>query len=128
MDGEWTAEIAERLGRNQSSITRLLVKQGLNAKREAKITTFDIPKRSPCLNVCDYLLWSNVNRRMREQERSWPSSRKETRNEFLKRLRKIAMATSPAMVRAALGDMKRRCARLLAADGGNFEEVGSSHA
>lgn len=102
-------------------------KRGLEAKREAKITTFDIPKRSPCLNVCDYFLWSNINRRMREQERSWPPSRKETREEFLKRLRKTAMATSPAMVRAAVGDMKRRCARLLAADGGNFEEGGSSH-
>ena len=103
-------------------------KRGLEAKREAKITAFDIPKRSQSLNVCDYFLWSDVSRRMREQERSWPPSKQETREEFLKRLRQKAMATSPATVRAAVGDMKRRCARLLAADGGNFEEGGSNYA
>ena len=101
-------------------------KRGQEAKDEAKISTFDIPKRSPCLNVCDYFLWSDVNRRMREQERPWPASKKETRAEFLKRLRRTALATRPATVRAAVGDMKRRCARLLAAEGGNIEEGGAS--
>ena len=50
-------------------------KLGREAKRKSHISSFDIPKRSPCLNVCDYFLWSNVNRRMREQERSWPASK-----------------------------------------------------
>ena len=101
-------------------------KLGQDAKRTAKVTTFDIPKRSPCLNVCDYFLWSHVNRRMREQERSWPTSKKETRDDFLKRLRRTALATPRATVQAAVGDMKRRCMRLLAAGGGNIEEGGSS--
>lgn len=100
-------------------------KLGQKAKDEAKISSFDIPKRSPCLNVCDYFLWSAVNRRMREQERPWPASKRETREDFLKRLRRTALATPPATVRAAVGDMKRRCTRLLAANGGNIEEGGS---
>ena len=32
---------------------------------------FEIPKRSPCLNVCDYFLWAEANRRMREQEKKF---------------------------------------------------------
>ena len=100
-------------------------KLGLKAKAEAKISSFDIPKRSPCLNVCDYFLWSAVNRRMREQERPWPASKRESREGFLKRLCRTALATPRATVRAAVGDMKRRCNRLLAANGGNIEEGGS---
>ena len=99
-------------------------KLGQGAKRGATITTFEIPKRSPCLNVCDYFLWSSVNRRMRKQEGCWPANKKETRQEFLKRLRRTALATPPSMVRSAVGDMKQRCARLLAVGGGNIEEGG----
>ena len=62
---------------------------------------------------------------MREQEGSWPTSKNESKEEFLKRLRRTVLATSPSTVRAAVGDMKRRCARLLAAGGGNIEEGGS---
>ena len=62
---------------------------------------------------------------MREQERAWPASKKEARAEFLKRLRRTALATPPATVRAAAADMKRRHAWMQAADGGNIEEGGS---
>ena len=42
---------------------------GLSAKKAAGIKAFEIPKRSPVLNVCDYFLWSEVNRHMRKQEK-----------------------------------------------------------
>ena len=100
-------------------------KRGKAAKAASKISTFDIPKRSPCLNVCDYFLWSSVNRRMRAQERTWPVSKKETRQACLKRLRATALSTPSASVRAAVAVMKRRCARLLAAGGGDIEEGGA---
>ena len=35
--------------------------KGVKAKEEVKIAAFDIPKRSPDLNVCDYALWKEVN-------------------------------------------------------------------
>ena len=42
---------------------------------QAHIRTFNIPKRSPDLNVCDYALWTAVNNRMRSQEEAWPASK-----------------------------------------------------
>ena len=36
--------------------------KGLQAKSEAGISTLDLPKRSPDLNVLDYSLWSLVAR------------------------------------------------------------------
>ena len=99
---------------------------GLIAKRAAGIKAFEIPKRSPALNVCDYFLWSAVNKRMREQEKTFTDDRRETRATFLKRLRRTALNLPSSVVAASVGDMKRRCERLLAAGGGHFEEGGKS--
>ena len=44
---------------------------------QAKLVSFDIPKRSPDLNVCDYALWKEVNRRMRKTELQWPTAKKD---------------------------------------------------
>ena len=85
---------------------------------------FEIPKSSPCLNVCDYFLWAEVNRRMREQEKKFPAGKRESRNQFLSRLRRTALSLPPDMVSAAVGDMKRRCSHLLTAADGNIEEGG----
>ena len=93
-------------------------------KEDEKIKVFEIPKRSPCLNVCDYFLWSEVNRRMHEQERKWSVAQRETRRGFLNRLRKTALSLPSDVVSAAVGDMTCRCARLVAAAGGNIEEGG----
>jgi len=79
----------------------------------------EIPKRSPCLNVCDYFLWSEVNRRMREQEKKFSSAKRETRKGFLPRLRRAALNLPPDVVSSSVNDMRRRCARLLAADSCN---------
>ncbi len=96
------------------------------AKVEEGIKVLEIPKRSPCLNVCDYFLWTEVNRRMRAQEQKFASTKRETRHAYLKRLRRTALSLPAAVVSAAVGDMKRRCARLIAAEGGNIEEGGQS--
>ena len=97
---------------------------GLNAKRAAGIKAFEIPKRSPVLNVCDYFLWSEINRHMRKQEKAFPENKRETRSAFLKRLRRTALELPSSVVASAGGDMKRRCERLLAAAGGHIEEGG----
>ena len=68
---------------------------------------FEIPKRSPCLNVCDDSLWSEVNRRIREQERKISPAKRESKNAFLFRLRRIALSLPPNVVSAAVGNMKR---------------------
>lgn len=98
--------------------------KGIAAKEEAKITPFEIPKRSPDLNVCDYALWKEVNKRMRLQEKSWPDSKKETRGEFMARLRRTAMRLPSSFIGRAIGDMKNRCEKLQAAEGYYIEEGG----
>ena len=99
-------------------------KKGKKAKREANIKAFVIPKRSPDLNVCDYALWSAVNRKMRRQEKSYSRSKRETRNEYVQRLRRAAQSLSNSFVNKAVGDMRRRCQRLFERRGGLFEEGG----
>ena len=98
--------------------------RGLKAKRDHGINLFQIPKRSPELNVLDYFVWSEVERRMRATERRWPASRRETRAHFIRRLRRTAAALSRDLITKAIGDMKRRCHLLYAAKGGLFEEGG----
>ena len=98
--------------------------KGITAKQEAKIFPFEIPKRSPDLNVCDYALWKEVNKRMRLQEKSWPESKKETRGEFLARLRRTATRLPTSFIEKAVGDMKNRCQKLRAAEGYHIEEGG----
>ena len=91
---------------------------------EAHIAAFTIPKRSPDLNVCDFSLWKEVNRRMRAQEKSWGNGKRETRAVFLARLRRTAMRLPRNFVLKSIGDMWRRCRLLGAAGGGHFEEGG----
>ena len=39
--------------------------------------------------MCDYALWAMVNKRMRKQEQKWPDGKKETRDQYLTRLREL---------------------------------------
>ena len=43
---------------------------GEQAEMKANIVVDSLPKRSPDLNVLNYSSWSEINRRMRAQERS----------------------------------------------------------
>ena len=99
--------------------------KGLEGKRIARIRSFDIPKRSPSLNVCDYALWDEVNRRMRVAEQAWGAGKKETRPQYLARLRRTAFGLPSAFITKSVEDMRRRCLRLHTAEGGHFEEGGA---
>lgn len=98
--------------------------KGEEAKSESKIRIFEIPKRSPQLNVCDYALWTEINKRMRRQERNWATSKVETREAYLARLRAVALGLPKSFITASIQDMKRRSHRLWKAKGNNFEEGG----
>lgn len=97
---------------------------GLRAKKAHNMSLLQIPKRSPDLNVLDYFVWSEVERRMRLSERRFKKSRRESRPEFIIRLRRTARALPRDTILKAVGDMKRRCSLLCAAKGGLFEEGG----
>ena len=96
--------------------------KGRAAKAAAKITSFEIPKRNPDLNVMDYHFWSEIETRLRKQERRWPDGRKETREQFKARLRRVAKGFTATHVNKAMGDMKWRVSQLYKAKGGLFEE------
>ena len=92
------------------------------AKTNCKIEQFTIPKRSPDLNVLDYYFWSEVERKMRRAECLWPEDRRETREEFIRRLRRTALAVPQHSINKAIGDLARRAELLYRAKGGLFDE------
>lgn len=99
-------------------------KKGIAAKASAGLVKFFIPKRSPDLNVMDYAVWTQVNRKMRQAEAKFPEGKKESRQQYLQRLRRTALSLPPSFVDAAIGDMPKRLHRLFKARGGHFEEGG----
>ena len=98
--------------------------RGKAAKKDMGLNLLRIPKRSPDLNVLDYDVWSEVERRMRQQEAKWPATRRATRPAFIRRLRRTAFGLNSAEINKALGDMTRRCAQLYKAKGESSEEGG----
>lgn len=99
-----------------------LSSKGVKAKAAAKIKVFEIPKRSPELNVLDYAIWSEIEKRMRAQERKFPASKRETRTDFEARLDRTARNLGESYINKAIMSMKRRCELLHEAKGGLFEE------
>ena len=81
---------------------------GLAAKRQCRFTTLDTPKRSPDLNVMDYLVRSEVEKRLRRQERSWADGRQETRADFIRRLKRTAAGIPAHVVQGAIGHLAVR--------------------
>ena len=97
-------------------------KMALDAKVAANITPLEFPKHSPHLNVMDFFVWSEVEKRLRGQERSWPDDWHETRPAFIRRLRRVAQSLPVDLVDKAVGDLARRVEALNQATGGLFEE------
>ena len=95
---------------------------GKAAKKKARISTDDLPPRSPDFNVLDYSLWHAINERMREQERAFSVKKKETKEEYLARLRRTALGLPASVVKRAVMDMHRRVRLAVAAKGAVFIE------
>ena len=102
-----------------------LSKVGIAAKKDCKMKVFRIPKRSPDLNVLDFSIWAEVERRMRLQERKMRDKR-ENRSKFEERLDRTAFALPSVSVKRSVGALMRRCQLLYDAEGGLFEEGGRS--
>ena len=64
--------------------------------------------------------------RMRQQEKRFPKSKRETRAAFIDRLRRTAKGLPSSFINKATGNMKERCERLIQAKGHHFEEGGKS--
>ena len=99
-------------------------RRGIQAKKDANLVPIGLPPRSPDLNPLDYSLWGEVNRRMRAQERGWPKNKRETREQYLSRLRRTALNLPSSYINDIIGDMALRCKLCMEADGGHFAEGG----
>jgi len=98
--------------------------KGKAAKKECKLNVFQIPRHSPDLNVLDYSVWAEVERRMRRQEKTWDKDKWETRAQFESRLDRTAKSLPSSYIDKSISDMVRRCDLLFQAKGGLFEEGG----
>ena len=97
-------------------------KGGKEAKARSHIIPFEIPKRSPDLNVLDYYVWSAVEKKLREQELRMAEDKKETRIQFIARMRRAVKLLPAALIKKAIGDLSRRAKLLYKAKGGLFDE------
>ena len=88
----------------------------LNAKKELEIRTIPWPRYSPDLMPLDFSLWEAIKEKMKGNA---PSGR-ESLTAFKMRLRRTALATSPAVVRKAVAAMKDRARKIWEANGGDI--------
>ena len=89
---------------------------GVDAKKAKKIRTIPWPRYSPDLMPLDFSLWEAIKEKMKINA---PRGR-ETLADFKVRLRRTALATSPAVVRKAVVNMKFRAQKIWDADGGDI--------
>ena len=99
-------------------------KKGIAEKKTQKLNVFTIPKRSPDLNVLDYSVWNEVEKKLRAQERNMGDDKHETRSKFEQRVDRTASGLPASYIDAAIGDLRKRCGLLYKAKGGLFEEGG----
>ena len=129
----YTKSLAPALRRRSPGKRRFLVledndpsgykaKLAVQAKEREKISPMPFPKRSPDLNPLDYGFWALVNRRLRKQEAAFPFSKRETRKQFIHRLKGTIRRVPAATLTPLVQSMKRRCVALRAAEGRDFEE------
>ena len=97
---------------------------GIAAKKACRLGVFTIPKRSPELNVMDYAIWGEVERRLRGQGHNFPAGKRASRDQYIKRLTRTAKNLPEEFLSKAISDMVRRCQLLYEAKGGLFEEGG----
>ena len=99
-------------------------RKGETAKAIEKIEKCEIAKKSLDLSAWDYAVWKDVSQRMRKKEQSFLVNKRETRDEYLKRLKKAVASLPKAFTDKASDDMAESCRRLCKARVGHFEEGG----
>jgi hypothetical protein len=87
--------------------------KGKNAKKKAKIHALTLPPRTPSLMPLDYSIWKEVLKRMKACE---PTAR-ETKGDFIDRLRRCAMRLPRGYVGRVLDRMKDNLKALKEAKG-----------
>lgn len=94
----------------------------VNKKAELGLDVMELPPRSPDLNTLDYSVWAEISKRLRQQEAKFPKNKRESQDDFLKRLRATALGLPTSLVTAAVKSMHRRCNQIADAKGFLIEE------
>ena len=89
---------------------------GKRAKKASGIKSEKLPPRTPEWMPLDYSIWAEIVKRVM---RDGPA--KETRTEFLERLRRVALSLPKAYVRTVLESMKKRIIAVREAQGHNIK-------
>ena len=76
--------------------------KGIDAKKAAKIFAIKLPPRSPSLMPLDYAIWKRIMDQLMEEA---PEGR-ETKTEFLERLRVIATSLPKSYIKSVIAKMK----------------------
>ena len=80
-----------------------------------------LPKRRPDLQPLDYSFYNAINSKLREEEKSWPSSKKETRKMFGKWVVAAYFSLPEELIRRSCEGMKKRLSMVLEAKSGHFK-------
>jgi hypothetical protein len=91
-------------------------KEGKRAKTELNISPIEFPTYSPDMNACDYALWDEVERRMKQQT----APKHETREGFKARLRRTALGIPKGVVLKMLRSMVARTQSIYDNNGGHI--------
>ena len=84
---------------SNQSLSRYDEERRETAKAKEKIENCEIAKKSPDLSAWGYAVWKDVSHMMRKQEQSSPVNKRDTRDEYLKRLKK-ALTSLPQVFTA----------------------------
>ena len=95
-------------------------KSGLavSVKRRLKYNIMSLPRYSPDLNPLDFCIWADIEKRMLK---GGPKTGKENVEAYKVRLRKVAMATSKALIKKSLLSMHDRIKAVYEAEGGHID-------
>ena len=89
--------------------------KGKAAKRANRMNTCDQPPYSPDLNPLDFCIWAEIEKRALATR-----SAAETKTQYQKRLRKVALHMPRSLVRKAVEGIKQRAQDIFDADGKNI--------
>ena len=92
-------------------------KRGLAAEAQEAWTVLRLPVRRPDLNVLDFHVWNAILRAMAEEERTWPTTKKENKEEWAARVKATAKKLNKEHISKGMRGMVRRCAELVKTKG-----------
>ena len=88
--------------------------KGVKAKVRAKIRALTLPPRTPSLMPLDYAIWHNIAQQVIATA---PKKGKETKDAFMKRLRKIAVSLPNGYIKSVIHRMRDNIQALADANG-----------